>query len=97
MLCHTRLSRGKLGQTLSRPPGCARGPGVAPGRDQAAVPGHEAPSRAAPGEREGVSVSAANVRRYEGETAKLSVWEQCQCVSHSSQVREGPFTNDVPL
>ena len=86
-----------MGQTLSRPPGCARGPGVAPGRDQAAVAGHEASSRAAPGEREGVSVSAASVRRYEGETAKLSVWEQCQCVSHSSQVREGPFTNDVTL
>ena len=28
--------------------------------------------------REGVSVSAADVSRYSGETAELSVWEQCQ-------------------
>ena len=41
-VCHD----GKLGQTPSRRPARARGPGVAPGRDQAAVPGHDRPRHA---------------------------------------------------
>ena len=42
----------------------ARGPGVAPGRDHAAVPGHDRPRHAAPGERRegGVSVSVWSQR-----------------------------------
>lgn len=60
----------------------ARGPGVAPGRDHAAVPGHDRPRHAAPGERREergrcVSVSVESADTALGETAELSVEEQC--------------------
>ena len=82
-VCHD----GKLGQTLSRPPGCARGPGVAPGRDQAAVPGHDRPRHEL---HQGGCVSVSSwCQQILGGNRRIVSLGAMSIVSHSSQVSEG--------